>query len=261
MQSENICKFIVSNIKDGISVKNFIYERDEKVLRSKITLAENRLYLFTAGKGSIYLDGHQILFKKGSMVFAFEGETAEIDFEGTAQCMYISFDGVRAQELFYRFAINKENRQFEALGLIPLWQESLAAASEKTIDLVTESMLLYAFSRLEFCENNKNNVVTEILRISEKNFSDSALSVESVAEKLGYNAKYISQIFKKRMKIGYCEYLRSLRIKYAVSLFESGLDSVKNVAFLSGFSDPLYFSTVFKKSIGMSPKEYIKKRG
>ena len=61
------------------------------------------------------------------------------------------------------------------------------------------------------------------------------------------------------MKTSYTEYLRMLRLKYAISLLEHGLDSVKNVAILSGFSDPLYFSTVFKKSIGCSPKEYAER--
>ena len=46
------------------------------------------------------------------------------------------------------------------------------------------------------------------------------------------------------------------RVKFAVSLFDHGIDSVKNVAALSGFSDPLYFSSVFKKSIGCSPSDY-----
>ena len=34
--------------------------------------------------------------------------------------------------------------------------------------------------------------------------------------------------------------------------------TVKEVAYAAGFSDPLYFSTVFKKSLGQSPKEYMK---
>ena len=61
------------------------------------------------------------------------------------------------------------------------------------------------------------------------------------------------------MGITYSEYLKNLRIKYAISLFEHGIESVKNVAFLSGFSDPLYFSTVFKSNIGVPPKEYKNK--
>ena len=61
------------------------------------------------------------------------------------------------------------------------------------------------------------------------------------------------------MGTSYTEYLRMLRLKYAVSLLDHGLDSIKNVALLSGFSDPLYFSTVFKQALGVSPKEYVDK--
>ena len=60
------------------------------------------------------------------------------------------------------------------------------------------------------------------------------------------------------MGVSYSEYLRSLRFRYAISLFELGISSVKNVALLSGFSDPLYFSNAFKKEIGLSPKEFIR---
>jgi AraC-like DNA-binding protein len=61
------------------------------------------------------------------------------------------------------------------------------------------------------------------------------------------------------MNVSYGEYLRGIRFKYAIALFELGISSVKNVALLSGFSDPLYFSNAFKKAIGISPKEYISK--
>ena len=53
--------------------------------------------------------------------------------------------------------------------------------------------------------------------------------------------------------------INSPEIKYAVSLFDHGIDSVKNVALLSGFQDPLYFSSVFKNVIGVSPTQYIGK--
>ena len=82
----------------------------------------------------------------------------------------------------------------------------------------------------------------------------------AIAEELAYNAKYLSHAFKEKMQMTYSEYLRSLRIKYAISLFDHGIDSIKNVALLSGFIDPLYFSNVFKKSVGTSPKTYISNR-
>ena len=57
----------------------------------------------------------------------------------------------------------------------------------------------------------------------------------------------------------YSEYLRATRFKYAISLFELGISSIKNVALLAGFSDPFYFSNAFKKTIGVSPREFILK--
>lgn len=74
---------------------------------------------------------------------------------------------------------------------------------------------------------------------------------------VSYNPKYISHVFKKHMGVSFTEYLRTLRIRYAVSLFDYGMDSVKNVALLSGFNDPLYFSNVFKKTVGVSPTAYL----
>ena len=56
--------------------------------------------------------------------------------------------------------------------------------------------------------------------------------------------------------MGFNEYLKNIRIKHATFLFAHGINSVKNVAHLSGFSDPFYFSSVFKKEMGVSPKEY-----
>ena len=145
-------------------------------------------------------------------------------------------------------------------GLIPIWHESLSRASEETIDLAAESMLLYTFSRLVSEAGEQNAVINRVIAFSEKRFTDPALSLATLAEELGYNAKYLSHLFKERMGLGYAEYLRSLRVKFAVSLFDHGIDSVKNVAALSGFSDPLYFSTVFKKTVGVSPKEYKTKK-
>ena len=97
-----------------------------------------------------------------------------------------------------------------------------------------------------------------MLEIAKQSFTDAEFSISTVAEELNYNPKYLSHFFKKKMGITYSEYLRTLRIQYAASLFDHGIDSVKNIAFLSGYTDPLYFSSVFKKVTGLSPKEYMK---
>jgi two-component system response regulator YesN len=140
--------------------------------------------------------------------------------------------------------------------MIPLWRESLSLASRETIDLAAESILLHTLSRMKNEAVTHGGTVREMLEITEANFNDPALSIAYLSERLSYHPKYLSHIFKKEMGVGYSEYLRDLRINYARTLLDHGLDSVKNVALLSGFSDPLYFSNVFKKVTGVSPKEY-----
>ena len=84
------------------------------------------------------------------------------------------------------------------------------------------------------------------------------LRISEIAAHFGYNEKYLSTHFKKKKGVPYTQYLREQRIKHAVFLIEQGVESVKNVALLSGFRDAFYFSKVFTASVGMPPKDYIK---
>jgi len=258
MKNKNICKFIQSSTFDKLETHRFIFETDESTIKQPQKLVHNRMFLITTGSGVFKFDKSLFPFHPGSLILGFRDETVIVDYENKCEYLYIDFSGERSQELFHRFGINKVNRVFDNFdSLIPLWHDSLSRASEMNIELATEGILLYTFSRMKTDSSKKNNLITKILEISEENFANQNLSLLSISEELGYNSKYISHFFKEKMGIGYSEYLKNLRIKYSVSLFDHGIDSVKNVAFLSGFSDPLYFSTVFKKSVGCSPKEYI----
>lgn len=134
------------------------------------------------------------------------------------------------------------------------------STQQENIDIVAESVLLYVFSRLSANRSAQDAAIQKIIDMTEEHFRDPDLSLAQIATEIGYNPKYLSHYFKKKMNVTYSEYLRSFRFKYAISLFELGISSVKNVALLSGFSDPLYFSSTFKKAIGISPKEFILKQ-
>lgn len=257
MKNNNICKFTIPGQSVSLSVSCFVFERDLNVIHKKAILAAHRIILVTKGEGVFFFGETKIPFAAGNMIFGFRGESLYAETEEDCEYMYINFDGDRADELFRRFNIRNINRCFSGFdGLIPLWMESLSRADEQTIDLVSESILLYSFSRLIGCSVQRDNLINKLIELLEENFRDCDLSIESVARELSYNPKYISHVFKEHMGVSVTEYLRTLRIRYAVSLFDHGMDSVKNVALLSGFNDPLYFSTVFKKTVGVSPTDY-----
>lgn len=254
----NICKSITAFCPENIRISHFVLETNRDVMKRNIVLKENRMVLFIAGKGTCRIDGDVISVGSGTLVFAFGGECFSVCGTDGLEYMYIDFSGVRADELFKRFEINRINRTFSNFeGLTPLWKESLSRATPNTVDLASESMVLYTLSRLNTENVKKDSVIGTVLRITENRFREPYLSIGVVSDELGYNPKYLSHLFKKKTGIGFSEYLTNTRIKYAVSLFDYGISSVKNAALLSGFSDPLYFSSVFKKIVGITPREYI----
>lgn len=260
MIDKNICRFIVPSAYEDFNVSTFVLETNQQTMTKLIELTSNRIILICKGNGSIYCNKQKFDFSEGYLIFAFNGESIRIEGQGV-EFFYVDFSGSRSHGLFSRFAIGKFNRIFSGFdGLIPLWREGIARSNDQNIDLIAESTVLNAFSRLTVTENAENAVIDKIIKISEERFSDTELSISSIADELGYNAKYLSSLFKKNTGVTYSEYLRSIRIRFAVTLFDNGLELVKNVALLSGFSDPLYFSAIFKKCVGVSPKDYQKRR-
>lgn len=257
MKSKNICKFVPDTIPDKLDIHCFIYESDPETMSTPMVFNHHRAILVKQGSGKFHFDDMELAFSAGNLFFAFAGESFYATGDNECEYMYISFSGSRADSLFRRFLISKPNRRFPDFdAMIPFWHDSLSRASETNIDLAAESVLLYTFSRLKAPKSEKNNLINDIIELTEHRFREADLSLATLSGELAYNPKYISHIFKEKMGMGYSEYLRTLRIKYAITLIDHGLDSVKNIALLSGFNDPLYFSTVFKKVVGITPKEY-----
>lgn len=261
MKMQNICKFSAPAAAETFRAHCFVYESDPQNLKKERILSRHRLILTVGGCGVLSLDGDCHSLQTGSLLFCFEGERFSLVEEEELSCLYVDFEGIRSGELFRRFGVEREHRCLEGFGgLIPLWRETLTRVTADTLDLAAEGILLLTFSRMAAEEKARNGIVAGILDYTEHHFDDPLLSMTHLAEHLSYNPKYLSHLFKKEMGVGYSEYLRDLRVNYARGLLDHGLDSIKNVALLSGFGDPLYFSEVFKKVVGASPKEYLRLR-
>jgi len=96
--------------------------------------------------------------------------------------------------------------------------------------------------------------------IMTENFSNSSFEIPVEAEKLGVSFDYMRHCFKSEMNITPLEYLTQLRIEQAKNhLSNSDVYSVGEIAEMCGFSDQYYFSRLFKKIVGLSPREYRNK--
>lgn len=88
-----------------------------------------------------------------------------------------------------------------------------------------------------------------------EHFSES-ITLQSVADHFFLSKEYFSFIFKQKTGFGFNEYLNQLRISQAMKLLENTNESIINIANKCGYSDSSYFTTVFKKISGISPKNY-----
>ena len=253
---ENICKFNPNRSSDLIC-RNFIYET-RNLQSGRVKQSKYSISLVTHGTGRFHSDGIEYPLSPGTIFFVFKDEIAQIDSTENLEYFYIDFYGRRADEYIYRLGIYSQNRVFNGhQSLIPFWEESLSVAENGNIDMISEAVLLYTLARFAPAQKESEDVVGKILSLTHEHFSDSTLSISTIAAELSYDAKYLSYLFKKKKNIAYTQYLRELRIKHAIFLMEEGVVSVKNVAILSGFGDALYFSKIFTKAVGVSPKTYI----
>lgn len=87
------------------------------------------------------------------------------------------------------------------------------------------------------------------------------ITLEEVASAVHVSPNYFSKIFKEEAGINFATYLNQVRIEGAKKLLTAQDTSLVDVAYLAGFEDQSYFSRVFKKYTGLSPKRYKELRG
>ena len=116
-----------------------------------------------------------------------------------------------------------------------------------------------------FCTKRKYSPLVETIRTEiESNISNSAYSVDDTLKRLPLSYEYLRKLFKKETGTTPLCYLSDCRMRLASQIISSGISNqyseytVSQIAEACGFSDPMYFSRVFKKNFGVSPTEYGK---
>jgi two-component system response regulator YesN len=107
-------------------------------------------------------------------------------------------------------------------------------------------------------QSYKQHVVENVKNYIQENIGKH-LSLHEVAAVFNLNPSYLSHLFSKYSDEGFVEYITSIRIDSAKQLLISGEHRVYEVGEKLGFENSFYFSRVFKKVAGVSPREYIQK--
>lgn len=98
--------------------------------------------------------------------------------------------------------------------------------------------------------------ICSIITWSKENFRKKIL-LEEVAANFGYSKYYFCKKFKKITGVTYTAYLTYLRIHQGRSYLSQGY-SIKDAAANCGIDDLSYFTQIFKKYFGITPKSFVK---
>ena len=256
----NICKFNQDKSSDLICT-DFVYE----VAQAQATGSSAHQYVLgmaDQGTGELSCEGKRVQLRQGTLFFVPRGSRYSVAGDEAFSYFYICFHGRRAEELIARAGFSQEIAACDTEGeegarIAQMALDALHRSGEENLDLYSESVLLYLLSHL--CREKKahHDLISRIEAATNERYGEADFSLSALASELGYDAKYLSALFKKKRGVPFTQYLRSLRLSHALFLMEQGVVSVKNIAILAGFGDALYFSKIFKEEFGASPKTYI----
>ncbi|MDR2529841.1 MAG: AraC family transcriptional regulator [Synergistaceae bacterium] len=233
------------------------------------------LLIYTYGGACLYDDGERFLeLKPGSLMVykPYQRQHFKVDDDRTQLHTYgLSFSGGLVEKIVSEMPFAQKS--IHALGV----SDYLA----KSISNLIRQMMIVPVSRSEVVWGellrvlgDVNELVTQEavqdretqkqllhLKNAEEyivlNYNQE-LKIEKIAKTSGYSVSWFEKLFRKRYGVSPITYQMRLRVEKARDMIRSGIFNLNltEIGLSVGFSDPLYFSKVFKKYMGVSPKQY-----
>jgi AraC-like DNA-binding protein len=182
---------------------------------------------------------------------------------------WIVFDGHQVEHFFKKIAGIKTSGVFYLsrpdIFLSHIQSTADIGQSEYSLKGLKYSAIIYSLLTdiVQYASTNSSTIaynqyfkLMPLFRYIEDNF-DKQLTLEHLANITGVTAPHLCTIFKKATNIRIFQYINSVRIKKSKELLlQNPQLQIKEIAFLCGFEDATYFSSVFKKQEKVSPNQF-----
>ena len=101
-----------------------------------------------------------------------------------------------------------------------------------------------------------DKVIQKVILYLDENLSNPDLKIDHIAIEMGMSRSVLYSKIRNAVGMSPVGFVRHIRILRAEELISQTEDSFSQIAYAVGFSDPKYFTKVFKKETGMTPSEY-----
>lgn len=120
--------------------------------------------------------------------------------------------------------------------------------TESLVSTISKNMLSSIYK-------GHSQVIIRALRYINRNYKDK-ISLKDIEKELNINPSYFSTLFKQEMGVTFTDYLNTLKVQYACTLLENTNLSIIDISLSAGFDDQSYFTKVFKRIKGTTPKTW-----
>ena len=158
--------------------------------------------------------------------------------------LFMEYLAYQSGGLLYRFRDRAEYLEMiekEDLGKIRVWFLQKAEAAAGNV----------AGQKKEY----SNEAIEKAKEYIRQNYRKD-LSLEEMSRQMDMSPYYFSKLFKEVTGSNFVEYVTGVRMDQAKKLLLQGKNSIKQICAEIGYSDPNYFSRIFKKYEGVTPSEY-----
>ena len=248
-----------------ITVNSFgYYKNTEKKIE---TLREHgrgdyQIIYIDKGNAIFEIDNQQIPIKSGNIILYKPGEKQKYYLDPNSDYYWVHFAGTGVWELLKELNLTKsifETGDFfgfkEIFGKM-IKDNSVDDIATKTLLSAHLTTILSLTSRKIYTEDSIIHKVTEIMQTD---FANNYTN-EDYAKICRLSLYHFIRRFKKETGFTPLQYKTKIIIEKATNLLSNTNLNITEIAQILGFEDSLYFSRVFKKEMGIAPREYMKNR-
>lgn len=230
------------------------------------------LLLVYRGTGTYYVDGTSYPISEGSVIYCNQGKLHEVvsETENEIGDYCIGITNLHRCGLPVNCLTDVGELEIRQAGnLFPMLKamceqmfelEGTNAEGKLAAQLLCSTFIvltsqLESFPLIDASNTEDEQMVLRIRNYLNEHFMEE-VSLDSVGDALGCSATYVSHVFKKAAGRTPIQYIIRRRIGHAQTLLISTEHPVTMIASIVGYDNTNYFSTLFSKVVGMSPKRY-----
>lgn len=157
--------------------------------------------------------------------------------------------------------VNRNRLVSLPIELSSLSRDALEQETMEEVRALIGAAIRDIHDKLSRTDADKNAALTDAIKeMIETNYKDSNLSLQGIAAMLHLTPAYVGRIFKTSEFVSVGEYMNEVRLRHAQAYLETKGFSIKEVMEMVGYVNESTFFKLFKKTFGVTPKEYRLKK-